>query len=75
MLPYAFGLVQIEVAEPEPGKGEHGSALELDDGRVNLVRPPPLRKPQHAPRDDEMHHAHDVPEVQRDDLAAPPHVL
>src|SRR5215210_1334931 len=70
MLPNAFGLVQVEVAEPEPGEGEHEPALELDDGRVDLVGLPPLGQSQDTPGDDEVNDAHDVSEVERRDLAA-----
>src|SRR5215210_3356727 len=76
MLLDAFGLIQVEVAEPESSEGEHdgsaSSALELDDGRVDLVRLPPLGQPQDAPGDDEVNDAHDIPEIQRRDLTAPP---
>src|SRR5215210_4205017 len=75
MLLDALGLVQVEVAEPEPGEGEHdglaSSTPELDDGRVDFVGLPPLGQPQDASGDDEVNDAHDVPEVQRRDLAAP----
>src|SRR5918998_2970532 len=79
MLPDPFGLVQVEVAEPELVEGEHDGlilafSLELDDGSVGLVWLPPFGKPQNAPGDDEVYEAHDVPEVEDQDLAAPPDV-
>jgi hypothetical protein len=45
---HALGLVQVEVTEPEFGKGQHDGgfavpALELDDGRVGAVWILPLR--------------------------------
>src|SRR5919112_5550507 len=70
-----FGVVQVEVAEPEPGEGEHETALKLDDGRVDLVGLPPLGQSQDPPGDDEVNDAHDVPEVERCDLAAPSRAL
>src|SRR5918997_3958085 len=71
----AFRLVQVEVAKPEPGEGEYGTSLELHNRRVDLVRVSPFRQLQHTPRDNEMHQAHDIPKIQRNDLAAPPRIL
>src|SRR5438270_834833 len=80
MLLDAPRLVQVEVAKPELRKGErHGSvpvsALELDEGRVLLVRLPPCGQQLDTPGDNEVDDTHDVSEVERKNLTAPPDVL
>src|SRR5215218_10880666 len=65
-------LVEVEVAEPEPGEGQHHPTLELQNGGVDQVRFPPFWQPQDPPRDDEVHDPDDIAEVEERDLAPPP---
>jgi hypothetical protein len=70
VLVHRSGLVEVEVAEPEPGEGEDEAALELQDGGVEPVRLGPGREPQDAPGDDEVDNPDDVAEIEERDLTS-----
>src|SRR5215211_948315 len=69
---YRSWLVEVEVAKPEPGEGEHHPALELEDGGVDLVGLPPPVEAQDPPRDDQVNDPDHLPEVEECDLTPPP---
>src|SRR5918999_1438208 len=69
---YLPRLVEVEVPEPQPGEGEYQPPLELEDGGVGPVRLRPSGKPQDPPGDDQVDDPYHLPEVEEDDLAAPP---
>src|SRR5918997_4612421 len=65
-------LVEVEVAEPEPGEGQHHPALELQNRGVDPIRLPPPIETQDPPGDDEVHDPDHLPEVEERDLTPPP---
>ena len=75
MFVFLSRLVEVEVPEPEPREGKHHGwafAPELEDRRVHPVGFLPPGQAQYPSRDDEVHEADDVTEVEDDDLAPPP---